>query len=82
MKVDKMSISMDPQLGDDIRAAAARAGMSVSAWLADAASARLRRQALADLLTDWQADHGAITPEELAKARAELGSPPGQRRSA
>lgn len=73
MKVDKLSISLNPSLGDDVRAAAERAGMSVSAWLAEAASARLRRQALADFLESWQAKHGRITPSELAKARAELG---------
>jgi len=73
VKVDKMSISMDPQLGDDIRLAAERAGVSVSAWLADAAAARVRKQALADFLSDWQAKHGRITATELAKARAELG---------
>ena len=76
MKVDKMSISMAPQLGDDVRAAAERAGVSVSAWLAEAAAARLRKQALADFLAGWQAKHGAITAAELAKARAELGHPP------
>ena len=68
-----MSISMDPQLGDDVRVAAERAGMSVSAWLAEAAAARLRKQALAEFLSDWQAKHGKITAAELAKARAELG---------
>lgn len=68
-----MSISMEPQLGDDVRAAARRAGMSLSAWLAEAAAARLRRQALGEFLADWQAEHGQIIPEELAKARAELG---------
>jgi hypothetical protein len=73
VKVDKMSISMDPQLGDDIRLAAERAGVSVSAWLADAAAARVRKQALADFLSDWQAKHGRITATELARARAELG---------
>jgi hypothetical protein len=56
-----------------VRVAAERAGMSVSAWLADAAAARLRKQALADFLSGWQAKHGKITPAELAKARAELG---------
>ncbi len=73
MKVDKMSISLDPQLGDDIRGAAERAGVSVSAWIADAAAARLRKQALAEFLSDWQAKHGKITEAELARARAELG---------
>ena len=68
-----MSISLDSQLGDDIRGAAERAGMSVSAWLADAAAARLRKQALAEFLSGWQAKHGRITAAELARARAELG---------
>lgn len=77
-----MSISMAPQLGDDVRAAAERAGLSVSAWLAEAASARLRRQALAELLSEWQTKHGRITPAELAKARAELGYSTKSRRSA
>lgn len=75
MKVEKLSISMAPELGDDVRAAAERAGLSVSAWLAEAAAAELRRQAIRDFLEEWQAKHGAITPAELAKARAELGYP-------
>jgi hypothetical protein len=82
MKVDKMSISLDPSLGDDVRAAAARAGVTVSAWLAAAARARLRREALRELLVDWQAEHGEITAEELAHARAELGYETKDRRSA
>jgi hypothetical protein len=80
VKVDKMSISMDPQLGDDVRVAAERAGMSVSAWLAGAAAARLRKQALVDALADWQARHGKFTAAELAKARAELGYSGGKKR--
>ncbi len=75
MKVEKLSISLDSSLGDDVRAAAARAGMSVSAWLAQAAASELRRQALGDFLADWQAEHGRITSSEVAKARAELGFP-------
>lgn len=82
MKVEKLSISMAPNLGDDVRAAAERAGMSVSAWLAQAAAAELRRQALRDFLADWQAKHGRITTAELAKARAELGYPSTPGRSA
>jgi hypothetical protein len=73
VKVDKMSISMDPHIGDEVRLAAERAGVSLSSWLADAAVARLRKQALADFLSDWQAKHGKITAAELANARAELG---------
>lgn len=77
-----MSVSIDPVLGDDIRAAAERAGLSVSAWLAQAAAARLRWEALTEFLSDWQSEHGAITPAELAKARAELGHPARRKRVA
>lgn len=75
MKVEKLSVSMDPRLGDNIRAAAARAEVSLSTWLAQAAASRLRQETLAELLADWQAEHGPITAAELARARAELGYP-------
>ena len=82
MKVDKMSVSMDPRLGDAIRAAAERAGLSVSAWLSQAAAGRLRWEALAAFLSSWQTEHGAITSAELAKARTELGYPAKRKRVA
>lgn len=75
MKVEKLSISMDPRLGDEIRAAAGKAEVPLSTWLAEAAAARLRQEALRELLADWQAEHGPITAAELARARAELGYP-------
>jgi hypothetical protein len=82
VKVEKLSISLAPDLGEDVRVAAERAGMSVSAWLAQAAAAELRRQALRDFLDDWQTKHGRITPSELAKARNELGYAPARRKRA
>lgn len=75
MKVDKLSVSFDPDLGDAVRAAAKRSGRGLSGWLAEAATARLRAEALAELLDDWESEHGALTAEELAKAAAELGLP-------
>jgi hypothetical protein len=75
MKVDKMSVSFDPDLGDAVRSAAKRSGRGLSGWLADAAAARLRAEALADFLDDWETEHGHLTAEELARATAELGLP-------
>jgi hypothetical protein len=75
MKVDKLSVSFDPDLGDAVRAAAKRSGRGLSGWLADAAAARLRAEALADFLDDWEAEHGTLTPQELAAAAAELELP-------
>jgi hypothetical protein len=73
MKVDKLSVSFDPNLGDSVRAAARRSGKGLSGWLAEAAAARLRAEALADFLDGWEAEHGGFTAEELAQATAELG---------
>ncbi len=50
MKVDKLSISFEPGLGDAVRSAAAQAGKPVSSWLAEAAASKLRAEALAAFL--------------------------------
>jgi hypothetical protein len=75
MRVDKMSISFDIRLGDDVRHAAEKAGKPLSTWLAEAAATKLRAEALAEFLDDWEAEHGAITAEELAEASRKLGLP-------
>lgn len=68
-----MSISFDPELGDAVRAAAAEVGKPLSSWLAEAAAAKLRAEALARFLDDWEADHGVLTAAEIARAERELG---------
>jgi hypothetical protein len=73
VKVDKMSISFDPELGDAVRAAAAEAGQPLSSWLAEAAAAKLRAEALARFLDDWEAEHDVLTAAEIARAERELG---------
>ena len=67
-----MSVSFDPELGDAIRAAAAQHGQSLSSWLAQAAASKLRAEALTAYLDAWEAEHGALTAEELAAAEREL----------
>ena len=73
MKVDKLSISFDPELGDAVRSAAAQARKPVSSWLAEAASSKLRAEALTEFLDGWEAEHGVLTAEEVARAEQELG---------
>jgi len=75
MKVDKLSVSFDPALGDAIRGAAKHSGSSLSAWLAEAAAAKLRAEALASYLDEWEATNGPLTADELARAAAQLGAP-------
>lgn len=79
MKVDKLSVSFEPDLGDAVRTAAKRSGRGLSGWLAEAAAARLRAEALAEFLDSWEAEHGSLTAEELARATAELGVPTSPR---
>ena len=64
---------MDPNLGDEIRAAAQRSDKNLSSWMAEAAAAKLRSEALSKFLDDWEDQYGPLTPEELGKAEAELG---------
>jgi len=73
MNVDKMSLSFPPDVGEEMRRAAHRSGMSVSAWVTDAARAKLRREALGAALEDYQAEHGRFTAAEIAEAERRLG---------
>ena len=68
-----MSISFDSGLGDQVRDAARRAGTGLSSWLAGAAAARLRAEALEEFLGTWEKKHGTLTAAELSQAEGELG---------
>ena len=69
----KLAISVDPQVHAQVIAAAAADGISVSAWMTDAARRALRvRDGLA-AVAEWEAEHGPLTPAELARARAQIG---------
>ncbi|HSR85134.1 MAG TPA: hypothetical protein VLM11_13235 [Streptosporangiaceae bacterium] len=78
MKVDKLRISFEPELGDAVRSAAAQSGKPVSSWLAEAAASKLRAEALAEFLDGWEAAHGVLTAEEIAQAERELGLAVGE----
>lgn len=71
-QVDRLSITMPPEVGAAVRDAAAREGTSVSNWLTAAAAQRLRNQLLGAALDQWEADQGPFTDEELNAAAAAL----------
>lgn len=75
MNVDRITVSVDAELGAAAREAAERAGTSMSGWVAEAMAARLRNQLLGAALDAWEAENGAFTEEELAEAAAEFGVP-------
>lgn len=76
MRVDKMSVSFDAELGEAVRGAARRAGTGLSSWLAEAAAVKLRAEELERFLDDWEDEHGRLTPVQLQRAERELGLPP------
>lgn len=80
MQVDRLSITLEPRLGAAVRKAAKRAGLSVSAWIAEATVARLRNQALRDALDAWDAEDGPLTKEEVEAAARTLGVRPQRAR--
>ena len=71
--MDKISISFEAELGDEVRAAALKTGKGLSSWLAEAAAAKLRAEALAEFLDSWESKHGPLTATELRRAESELG---------
>ncbi|MBA2308110.1 MAG: hypothetical protein H0W01_02140 [Pseudonocardiales bacterium] len=79
MAVDRLSLTMEAQLGAAVREAAERAGMSVSSWLAAAAADRLHNELLAVALDVWEAEDGPFDDDELDAAAATLGVVRGAR---
>jgi len=73
MQVDRLSVTMDPELGQAVRDAAARSGISVSRWLSQAASDHLRNELLGAALEVWEAEQGPFTDDELDTAARVLG---------
>jgi hypothetical protein len=65
----KLAITIAPDVHAQVLEAAARRGVSVSAWITDAARLALKiRDGLAGV-AEWEAEHGAFTEAELKAAR-------------
>lgn len=72
--VDRISIALDAALGQAVRTAARRAGMSLSHWIGQAVTDRLRNELLGRALDQWEEENGAFTQEELDEAARSLGA--------
>jgi len=66
----KRSISMPPDLDAEIAAAAAEAGLSYSAWLAETARKEFTIRAGLAAVGEFEREHGAFTAAELAEAES------------
>jgi hypothetical protein len=76
VNVDRLSVTMPPELGEGVRQAAARQGTSVSTWLSNAAADRLRNELLGAALDAWESEDGSFTEAELDEAASRLGLAP------
>jgi hypothetical protein len=82
----KIAITVDPKVHERILAAAARDGVSVSAWMTTAARETLQRRAGLAAVALWEKEHGRLTTDEMNEARrnvrAQLRKPRTVRRPA
>jgi len=77
----KLAITIAADVHEQVLAAAAHRGVSVSAWMTDAARLVLKvRDGLA-ALAEWEHAHGALTESELRAARRRLASSRRPRRA-
>lgn len=65
----KVAITVDPEVHQQMIAAAAEEGVSVSAWMTQAARRALLIRDGLKAVAEWEAEQGALTDAELAAAR-------------
>ena len=65
----KLAITVDPVVHEQVVAAAADEGVSVSAWMTNAARRALVVRDGLRAVAEWEAEHGAFTDAELTAAR-------------
>ncbi len=78
----KLAITIAPEVHAQVLEAAARRGVSVSAWMTEAARLALKvRDGLA-AVAEWEAEHGPFTEAELKAARRRFAATPRPRPTA
>ena len=65
----KLAITVDPEVHEQVVAAAADEGVSVSAWMTAAARRALLIRDGLQAVEEWEREHGRLTEEELSAAR-------------
>ncbi|MGP8160732.1 MAG: hypothetical protein ACLQGJ_05850 [Candidatus Dormibacteria bacterium] len=70
----KLAITVDPDVHRSLVAAAAATGVSVSAWMTEAARQALVVRDGLRAVAEWEAEHGSFTAEELAAARRRVAT--------
>jgi hypothetical protein len=70
--VVKLSVALDERVAAAARSAAARAGLSLSAWLNDAAERAVRIDEGLRAVADWEAERGPLSSAERSSADRDL----------
>lgn len=65
----KLAITVAPEVHEQVRAAAADEGISVSAWMTTAARRALTVRDGLRAVAEWEKEHGAFSENELEAAR-------------
>ncbi|MGI8809097.1 MAG: hypothetical protein ACR2KK_14905 [Acidimicrobiales bacterium] len=65
----KLAITVDSDVHAKVLAAAAEEGVSVSAWMTNAARRTLLARDGLVGVAEWEAEHGALSDSEMAEAR-------------
>ena len=65
----KLAITVDPDVHAQVLAAAEKDGVSVSAWMTEAARRALLIRDGLEAVVEWEAEHGKFTDDEMDAAR-------------
>lgn len=65
----KLAITVDAGVHEQVLAAATEEGVSVSAWMTEAARRRLLLRDGLRAVSEWEQEHGPLTADELSAAR-------------
>ena len=71
-KTQQISVTVDTRVLADVRRRLRSEKKTLSEYVSDALADEVRRRNLARALNAFEREHGAITPREIAEARAKL----------
>jgi hypothetical protein len=76
----KLAITVDPDVHERVKRAAAHDGVSVSAWMTEAARRALVVRDGLEAIGEWERLHGSFTASEMTRARQRVSKELGAKR--